>query len=176
MTQRIPVTDDAPQTDGAMAPIDDRGGFLVRRLNQIWSGLLQRRFREAGYNVTSVQFAALEMIAQGDSLDQTDLALRLGYDRATTGGMISRLERDGLVQRVANPKDKRARLVTATTRGAAAAAELSSIAKAADRELLESIEDKDQAALFGLLRKLVETGEQFEVAPSFRAVGRSSKD
>lgn len=176
MTQRIPVTDDAAQAEGAMAPIDDRGGFLVRRLNQIWSGLLQRRFRDAGFNVTSVQFATLEMIAQGDGMDQTDLALRLGYDRATTGGMISRLERDGLVQRIANPKDKRARLVTATAHGAAAVAELSAIAKAADRDLLEEITHKDQEVLYSLLRRLVETGEQFEVAPSFRAVGRSSKE
>ena len=168
--------DDASKTNGRMAAINDRGGFLVRRLNQIWSGLLQRRFREAGYNVTSVQFAALEMIAQGDGMDQTDLSLRLGYDRATTGGMISRLERDELVQRVANPRDKRARLVTATARGATATTELSAIAEAADRELLESIEDKDLAALFNLLRRLVETGEEFEVAPPFRAVGSSSPE
>lgn len=164
------------EINGGMAAIDERGGFLVRRLNQIWSGLLQRRFREAGYNVTSVQFAALEMIAQGDGMDQTDLALRLGYDRATIGSMISRLERDGLIQRVANPKDKRARLVTATARGAAAAAELSVIAKAADRALLECVEDEEQTALYDLLRRLVETGERFEVAPVFRSVGRSSSE
>lgn len=164
------------ETNSGLAVIDERGGFLVRRLNQIWSGLLQRRFREAGYNVTSVQFAALEMIARSDGMDQTDLALRLGYDRATTGGMISRLERDGLMQRVANPRDKRARLVTATARGAAAAEKLRAIAETADRELLETIDGDDQAALFSLLRRLVETGEQFEVAPSFRAVGRSLKE
>jgi DNA-binding MarR family transcriptional regulator len=154
--------------------ITDRGGFLVRRLNQIWSGLLQRRFRDAGYNVTSVQFAALELVSQCEGLDQTDLSLRLGYDRATTGSMVLRLERDGYVERVPDPKDKRARLVTATAAGRDAAANLLEIAHSTDIELLASLGTTEQAALFNLLKNLVEAGEELDIAPPFRAVGRSS--
>lgn len=155
--------------------IADRDGFLVRRLNQIWSGLLQRRFREAGYNITSVQFAALEMITQCKGLDQTDLSLRLGYDRATTGGMILRLQRDGYVERVPNPKDKRARLVTATEKGRIAIGALSKIARTTDNALLASLSTEDKTMLFDQMRSLVDHAEKFDAAPPFRAVGRSTQ-
>lgn len=154
----------------------EKGGFLVRRLHQIWSAQLQRKFREAGYDVTSVQFAALEMIAKRERLDQTDLALRIGYDRATTGGIISRLELAGFIKRAPDPKDRRARLLTVTSKGATAAAELGKVAQQTDAELLANLSVAERDCLFSTTRLLVEEGNKLGVAPAFIAGGRSEPE
>ncbi|MFP4275668.1 MAG: MarR family winged helix-turn-helix transcriptional regulator, partial [Paracoccaceae bacterium] len=112
--------------------ITDRAGFHVRRQQQIWSAQIQRMFRDAGHDMTSVQFAALELVADHPGRDQTDLALRIGYDRATTGGVVARLERMGYLHRRPAPGDRRSRSLAATAQGRAALAELRAPARRAD--------------------------------------------
>lgn len=160
-------------TEGAQPSIVDRGGFLVRRLHQIWSGSIQRAFREAGCDITSVQYAALETIVRCEGIDQTDLALRIGYDRATTGGLIARLEQAGYLRREPHPRDRRARRLIATPKGRRAAAELRRVAESADKALLSCLAQPDRGALFAALRSLVEAGDALGVAPQFSASGRA---
>ena len=49
----------------------------------------------AGFVLTSVQFAALDAIAQQPAIDQATLAATISFDRATIGGVIERLESKG---------------------------------------------------------------------------------
>jgi DNA-binding MarR family transcriptional regulator len=155
--------------------ITERGGFLVRRLNQIWSAQLQRKFREAGHDVTSVQFAALDMIVQNAGLAQTDIAMRIGHDRVTTGGMISRLEQAGYIVRQPDPNDRRARLLTATAKGRAAASELSLISAQTDKELLAHLDPTVRETLFSATKILVTEGNKLGIAPAFCETGRPEK-
>ncbi len=152
--------------------ITDRVGFLVRRLHQIWSAQIQSRFRAAGYDITSVQYAALDQIVSCAGLDQTNLALRIGYDRATTGGLIARLEQGGYVERAANPRDRRARLLVPTARGRKAAAALKAIARKADADITAPLRGGELDRLVSELRTLVEAGNALGVAPAFNVDGR----
>lgn len=152
--------------------ITERGGFLVRRMHQIWSAQIQNRFREAGYDITSAQFAALDIILENDGLDQTDLALRTGYDRATVGGVIARLERAGYITRKPHPKDRRARVLKPTVRGRRAAAVLEEIAQDTDARLTAPLTGAEREALFASLKVLIEAGNALNVAPPFKADGR----
>jgi MarR family transcriptional regulator, temperature-dependent positive regulator of motility len=152
--------------------IDDRGGFLVRRLNQIWAAAVAQRFRAAGADLTALQFAALEVIMEHGPLDQTDLALRIGYDRATTGGVITRLEQAGYILRQPHPTDRRSRMLVATALGRKICASLRAAAAHADQDILATLPPEAQEALFALLRSVVTACEPMGLAPAFRPSGR----
>jgi MarR family transcriptional regulator, temperature-dependent positive regulator of motility len=95
----------------------DMAGHLIRRLQQQSTQVFQAHMQAAGFDLTSVQFAALDAIGQQPGIDQAGLAATIGFDRATIGGVVDRLELKGLVQRVVSLQDRRARRLTLTALG-----------------------------------------------------------
>lgn len=69
------------------------------------------------YGVTADQFVLLACLAEQDAIMQQELARRASSDPSTTRAMLVLLEGRGLVARERHPDDRRARLVTLTTRG-----------------------------------------------------------
>ena len=67
-------------------------GHLIRRLHQQSTQVFQARTQAAGFDLTSVQFAALDGIERQPGIDQASLAAAISFDRATIGGVIDRLE------------------------------------------------------------------------------------
>ena len=66
-------------------------GHLIRRLQQISTQVFTTRAREAGFDLTSVQFAAMDAIREKPGIDQAGVAAMIAYDKATIGGVIDRL-------------------------------------------------------------------------------------
>lgn len=95
----------------------EMAGHLIRRLHQQSVQVFQAQTQAAGFDLTSVQFAALNAIAQQPDIDQASLATTISFDRATIGGVIDRLERKELVQRVVCTQDRRARRLRLTPQG-----------------------------------------------------------
>lgn len=89
-------------------------GHLVRRLQQVAVRLFAS---ETGAGLTPVQFAAMAALQQRPGVDQATLSALIGYDRATIGGVIDRLEARGWVERRAAPEDRRQKLVVLTPAG-----------------------------------------------------------
>src|SRR5580700_5492959 len=77
-------------------------GHFIRRLQQVAVKLF---FVEVGIAMTPVQFAALAAVAQRPRIDQAALSALIGYDRATIGGVIDRLESKGWLVRSASHAD-----------------------------------------------------------------------
>jgi DNA-binding MarR family transcriptional regulator len=76
----------------------------------------------------------------------------------TSGGMthlVDRLERDGLVERVADPDDRRGLLVGLTRKGRALVSRVGPSHLETERRLLAALTDEEQAELARLLRKLL---------------------
>ncbi len=92
-------------------------GHLIRRLSQQSNQVFQDEMKRIGFDVTSVQFAAMQAIDLHGEMEQSQIAQSIHYDKATIGGVIDRLEKRGWVERKANPKDKRAKLVSLTKEG-----------------------------------------------------------
>jgi DNA-binding MarR family transcriptional regulator len=89
-------------------------GHFIRRLQQVAVKLF---FARVGLDMTPVQFAALAAVAQRPRIDQAALSALIGYDRATLGGVIDRLEARGWVARSASRADRRLKLVRITPAG-----------------------------------------------------------
>ena len=95
----------------------DMTGHLIRRLHQHAAHVFQLRTKEAGLDLTPVQFAAMDAVATTPGIDQASIAAQIAYDRATIGGVIDRLEQKGWIKRTISNRDRRAREVTLTPVG-----------------------------------------------------------
>ena len=95
----------------------DDVGFLLAKATQRWNELLAERFEAAGYaDVRPSYGSVLLPLYEEDGLRLGELARRARLSKQTMTDMIRRLERDGLVERRADPSDARASLVFLTDR------------------------------------------------------------
>jgi DNA-binding MarR family transcriptional regulator len=101
-------------------------------------------------------FAVLAALTEFGALSQADLGRRLGLDRANVNGIVTRLERDGFVQRTPDPGDRRRLLLTPTDEGAARLVELEHLATEVQGELLAPLEADEREQLRTLLDKVLD--------------------
>ncbi len=101
------------------------------------------------------KLAALRALADaGESLPLTQLAERLSCVKSNITQLVDRLEADGLVQRQADPNDRRARLAALTPAGRAACREGTHIQQAAEERLLRKLTPDESRVLAGLLARI----------------------
>ena len=95
----------------------DNLGFLLAKASQRWNEHLYARFVAAGYpDVRSSYGSILVPLFEEDGLRMGELARRSRLSKQTMTTMVRLLERDGLVERRADPSDGRASLVFLTAR------------------------------------------------------------
>ncbi|MEY4737397.1 MAG: hypothetical protein RL302_1716 [Pseudomonadota bacterium] len=128
-------------------------GHLIRRLHQQSTQIFQTQTQAAGFDLTSVQYAALECIASNPAIDQASLAATIGFDRATIGGVIDRLERKGMVQRAVSAHDRRARQLNLTHEGGLQLAGIRPVVKALQVDILAPLSDSEREVFLALAHK-----------------------
>ena len=128
-------------------------GHLIRRLHQQSTQIFQSQTQTAGFDLTSVQFAALDCIAQHPGIDQANLAATISFDRATIGGVIDRLERKGLVQRVVSAQDRRARQLNLSPEGGQLLAACRPLVKALQTDILALLSPQEREVFLALAHK-----------------------
>jgi len=97
--------------------------------------------KKLGLNITD--FEALDLIFFRGVTTPSELSKYTGVSSGSTTIMIDRLEKAGLVQRKANPKDRRGTLVVINPAGANKVAPLFSSAREAQNKLLASFSERD---------------------------------
>lgn len=133
-------------------------GHLIRRLNQISTQVFTRHMQEAGFDLTPVQFAAMDAIVTFPGIDQAGVAAKIAYDRATIGGVIDRLEQKGLVARTVCKHDRRAREVRATETGLRLFADILPKVTALQAEILPGLDRDERAQFLDLASKAIGHG------------------
>jgi len=133
----------------------DMAGHLIRRLHQQSSAVFVQRIQEAGFDLTPVQFAALDAINTHPGADQALVAEKIGYDRATIGGVIERLVTKGWVRRVVSAQDRRSRELSLTAKGNKVRIAVQPYVQDLQAEILMPLSDAEQAKLVQLIRKVV---------------------
>lgn len=133
-------------------------GHLIRRLHQQSTQVFQARTQAAGFDLTSVQFAALDAIAQQPGIDQASMAASISFDRATIGGVVDRLEHKGLVQRRVSAQDRRARRLHLTPEGERSLKAMRSVVEALQDDILAPLSSAERATFLRLARKALGLG------------------
>src|SRR5512145_3184971 len=128
-------------------------GHLIRRLHQQSTQVFQAQTQAAGFDLTSVQFAALDAIAEQPGIDQASLAAAISFDRATIGGVIDRLEQKGLLQREVSALDRRARCLWLTREGERLLAAVRPVVEGLQADILAPLTRKERETFLALALK-----------------------
>ena len=124
------------------------GPLLARRQESVFS-----RF---GLNRGEVgALSALRIAGPPHRLSPTRLGRGLMLSSAGVTSRIDRLERRGLVRRLADPDDRRGVIVELTDQGLEVVDEAVAAVTISDRQLLERLDTEEIEQLEGLLRKLI---------------------
>ena len=83
---------------------------LLHRAQQLAANESASALASAG--ITLRQFSVLAALSGNDGVSQSDLVNATGIDRSTLADMVARMEKAGLIKRVASKTDKRAKVVS----------------------------------------------------------------
>lgn len=108
--------------------------------------------------LTQTQCALLELIAANPGVSQIDMAAALGMDRATTMGVVDRLEARGLVRRTPSRRDRRRQDLELTDAGEVLLAAARRRIAAHERRFADRLGSQRTAQLIGLLREVRAAG------------------
>jgi DNA-binding MarR family transcriptional regulator len=136
-----------------LTPLSKKPGHLIRRLHQISTHVFTERVREAGFDLTPVQYAALDALGSNLGIDQARLAEVVAKDRATTGAVVDRLEQKGLVSRRISERDKRARVLALTPHGADLLGRIAPLVEDLQREILSGLDEHEYRQFVELAAK-----------------------
>lgn len=128
-------------------------GHLIRRLHQLSTQVFTSRTKEAGFDITSVQFAALDAIVENPGIDQAGVATLIAYDRPTIGEVINRLVGKGLVERAVSKTDRRSRVLSLTPLGREVFERLLPIVRELQDAILENLDPHEREMFLSLTKK-----------------------
>jgi len=118
-----------------------------------WRQLLDKRLKHLGIGQSG--WMTIAMVAKSDQpMSQRTLAALVDVEGSSMVAMLDRLERDGLVERLASPLDRRVKLVRLTEAGHQVYREVRREADAMRRDLLAGVDPQELAAATRLLETL----------------------
>jgi DNA-binding MarR family transcriptional regulator len=140
---------------------------LLHRAQQIAANESAAALTAAG--ITLRQFSVLAALSGNDGVSQSDLVNATGIDRSTLADMVARMERAGLIKRVASKTDKRAKVVSLMAKGKKAYEKALPAVEKADEAIFDALPKTKQSALVGGLKDMVAEADKAEAAPAPKA-------
>jgi MarR family transcriptional regulator, lower aerobic nicotinate degradation pathway regulator len=134
-------------------PLEQRPGFLIRRLHQIHVGLFQQKC--AAFEITPLQYSLLSALARRGTADQTTLAADVALDRTTTTGALKRLQSRRFVDRSIERHDRRSQMCRLTKTGDALLRKIEKAARAAHLETVADLSKADRRRFIAMMQKIV---------------------
>ena len=135
-----------------MIDIEKSIGFLLAKAYQRACAIFNEGF--AGYDLTPQQFGLLAFLWIEDGLSQSELSAKSQIDRTTMGGIIDRLEKEGMLERRPHPEDRRAYQVFLTVKGKSMEEELCTVADTVIDKVTSPLSKEEHQTLIRLLTKL----------------------
>jgi len=129
-----------------------RIGFLLARAHLIAREEADRALDEVGLSMKG--FAALATLVSDGPTSQQRLSQRIRMDPATMVDVIDSLEQSGNIVRRRNPKDRREYALQTTAKGRALLARARRAILAAERDVLQGLDPKEERALKELLGRI----------------------
>ena len=126
---------------------------LIAGIARRWRAEVDARMRPLG--LTEATWLPLLRIARmGQVARQKDLALELGVEDASVVRLIDQLEGAGLVERIRDPGDRRARMLKPTEEGLELCQQLNAIAVEVRASVLSTVSDEEVALCIGILTRI----------------------
>jgi DNA-binding MarR family transcriptional regulator len=131
-----------------------RLGFLVHDVSRLRRTIADKALKPIG--LTRSQFWVLSTLArhEGASMVQTELANVLDLGKVGLGGLLDRLEENGLIVRVPDPIDRRAKRIEMTPAGIALCERGQLCAVEINANMLQGISEEEIALVEDILSRM----------------------
>ncbi|MGW6005243.1 MarR family winged helix-turn-helix transcriptional regulator [Oerskovia enterophila] len=136
-----------PDTSRSPSPL----GWSLTALLREWSARVDALAQDLPDGTRGYQ--VLSAVVHDTPPSQAALAARLGIDRTVMTYLIDKYVGCDLVERQADPADRRTRRIVATTKGRDVLADLDARVAAAEEDLLAGLDPADRATLRRLLER-----------------------
>ena len=140
-----------------------RAGHLIRRMNQISVAMFLEETRSLG--LTTVQYAALNMIDEVPNIDQARLSSMIAFDTTTLVKVLDRLSEKGLITRTRSQTDRRKQLLNATAQGREVVSKIQPMIDRSEQRLLAPLNASDRRKFIEMLTQLVNVNNVYSRAP-----------
>ena len=118
-------------------------GFLMARTLLRMKLELQRGFNEKGYPLTTDHWGILQVLYKTDGISQIELANALVKDTPNITRMLDVMEKNGLIDRRADPDDRRKHLIFKTDKAIKMKKELFHISSSIQGKIFKNISKGD---------------------------------
>ncbi|TPG43737.1 MarR family transcriptional regulator [Sphingomonas koreensis] len=142
--------------DDSWNPLEHPGHYFSR----IGRGLTRvgdARLRPLG--LATAQLPVLSMMRNGEQLSQSELARLAKVEQPTMAQLLGRMERDGLVHREPDPRDRRISLVSLTDAAIERLPAGRQVLRQGNTEMTAGLSKREVATLVGLLQRVLDNVE-----------------
>ena len=130
-------------------------GYMTNWAARLFARAIDLRLKEFG--VSSGQLPVFFALADGRALAQKELARLAATEQPTMAATLSRMERDGLIERRPDPADGRSSLVSLSAEARAKARLVMKAVNETNAAALAALGEEEHDALLGSLGKVVST-------------------
>jgi len=134
-------------------PLYDSPGYLLRRGGQFITAHFDAEMGHMG--LTSSQLAVFLAVHVKEGMEQRELAAALNWDEATVGGMVRRLEAQGLLSRRSSPRSKRGMQIHLSEKGHDLYKRAKPHVDNVQKNVLQALEAEERVQLLRLLSKMM---------------------
>ena len=152
------VPDQLPREASAPARIRDRPTWLISRAYARSHGLLNDGFAATGTGLRSYHYRLLAALEESGPVVQAQLGRNTSIDPSDLVAALSELERRGLVQRTADPSNRRRNIVSITRAGSKQLRALDKVLEEIQERVLGPLSQNERRQLTKLLHKLGDDG------------------
>lgn len=142
-----------------MDPVDEvSGGCVTFLVRHAWLSMRSAVAAALAEHELSVpQYGTLLILASHPGQTIADVGRKVGTARQSANELITGMERAGLIERHANPNDRRSQLIQLTKAGHARLADATPAVQAVERELEADFSAADRTAARAWLGRMVNT-------------------
>jgi DNA-binding MarR family transcriptional regulator len=139
-------------------------GHYINRIARSMTRVGDSRLRELGF--ATAQLPVLGMLADGSERSQAELARWAKVEQPTMAQLLARMERDGLIRRVPDPRDKRSSLVSLTEAARSRLPAGRDVLVQGNRDATKGLSPDEVETLLGLLERVLANVEAMEASSS----------
>ena len=114
--------------------------------------LYEGRLKELSFAVA--QIPVLVALKHSEGLPQAELVRIVRVEQSSMAQLLGRMERDGMIERVADPADRRSRLITLTDAARKRMPAARAVMQQGTAQALEGFSEEEEATLLALLLRV----------------------
>lgn len=136
----------------------ESAGYMTNWAARLFARAIDSRLRPLG--LSSGHLPVLFALADGEALTQKQLAAAAAIEQPTMAATLSRMERDGLIERRPDPRDRRSSLITLSPAARAKLPEVTAATSAVNRAALSGLEEEEAGRYLEALGKVIRALER----------------